>query len=148
MTHIAEEKLDRSAAIAQLTAPGQPYEIVEQMIGGVKQRVFASAPATFRDFFDLNCSDAIQYVYEDERYTYEDTYQRAARVAHALINDYGIGKGDRVAIAMRNYPEWAVAFEAITSIGAVAVAMNEIGKHAFPGAGVTCQQYRTSCGCH
>ena len=126
MTHIAEEKLDRSAAIAQLTAPGQPYEIVEQMIGGVKQRVFASAPATFRDFFDLNCSDAIQYVYEDERYTYEDTYQRAARVAHALINDYGIGKGDRVAIAMRNYPEWAVAFEAITSIGAVAVAMNAL----------------------
>ena len=32
--------------------------------------------------------------------------------------------GDRVAIAMRNYPEWVVAFAAITSIGAISVSLN------------------------
>ena len=44
---------------------------------------------------------------------------------HVLVHEYGVGLGDRVAIAMRNYPEWMLAFEAITSIGGVAVAMNE-----------------------
>ena len=35
-------------------------------------------------------------------------------------------KGDTVAIAMRNYPEWMIAYAAITSIGAVAVAVNAL----------------------
>ncbi|HYG26501.1 MAG TPA: class I adenylate-forming enzyme family protein, partial [Caulobacteraceae bacterium] len=35
-----------------------------------------------------------------------------------------VGPGDRVAIAMRNYPEWVVAFLAAMKLGAVAVAMN------------------------
>ena len=36
-------------------------------------------------------------------------------------------QGDRVAIAMRNYPEWMVAFLAIISVGAVAVPLNSWG---------------------
>ena len=38
--------------------------------------------------------------------------------------DYGVGKGDRVFIAMRNYPEWVISLFAITSIGAIAVPVN------------------------
>jgi long-chain acyl-CoA synthetase len=43
-----------------------------------------------------------------------------------LIDEYGIEKGDRVAISMRNYPEWIMAFSAVTSIGGIAVAMNAL----------------------
>jgi hypothetical protein len=41
-----------------------------------------------------------------------------------LVHRCGVKKGDRVAISMRNYPEWIFAFTAVLSIGAVAVAMN------------------------
>ena len=41
-----------------------------------------------------------------------------------LVHRYGVKHGDRVAIAMRNYPEWIVAFAAITSVGGIAVSMN------------------------
>ncbi len=41
-----------------------------------------------------------------------------------LVERYGVGPGDRVAIGMRNYPEWVIAFAAITSIGAVSVSLN------------------------
>ena len=88
------------------------------------QRVFANLPETFEEFFRINKSDATQYVYGEERYSYNEIYSRACNLGSALIGRYGIKKGDRVAIGMRNYPEWAISFEAITSIGAVAVALN------------------------
>jgi long-chain acyl-CoA synthetase len=46
------------------------------------------------------------------------------------VNAHGIAKGDRVAISMRNYPEWIVAFSAITSVGAIAVALNALWQPA------------------
>lgn len=58
------------------------------------------------------------YVYKTERYTFNEMYQRASSLAAELIEKYGISPGDRVAIGMRNYPEWPIAFTAITSIGA------------------------------
>ena len=42
------------------------------------------------------------------------------------MDQYGVRKGDRVAISMRNFPEWVLAFCAVTSIGGVAVAMNSL----------------------
>ncbi len=37
---------------------------------------------------------------------------------------YGVGPGDRVAVAMRNYPEWVLSYWAILSTGASCVGMN------------------------
>ena len=62
-------------------------------------------------------------VYEDDRVSYEGWFRAVAALAHRL-QQQGVGKGDRVAIAMRNLPEWPVAFFAITSIGAIAVPLN------------------------
>ena len=47
-----------------------------------------------------------------------------ATLAHALVDQFGIAKGDRVAIAMRNLPEWVIAFWASISVGAVVVPLN------------------------
>jgi long-chain acyl-CoA synthetase len=49
---------------------------------------------------------------------------RIDAIAHLLVHRYGVARGDRVAIDMRNHPEWIEAFAAITSIGAVAVSLN------------------------
>jgi len=118
--------LTRLEAIAQLTAPGQPFELELAELYGRQCRVFKNAPPTFRELFDESRSDATFLVYEDERLSFEETYQAASNIATLLVEDYGISKGDRVAISMRNYPEWITAFMAVTSIGGIAVAMNAL----------------------
>ncbi len=116
--------LTRQQALAQLTGAGQPHEIQPLTINNVPCRVFANAPESLRELFAENVSDATFMVYEDERYTFAQMYAQACQLATALVNQYGVSKGDRVAISMRNYPEWVVGFTAATSIGAIAVAMN------------------------
>ncbi len=118
--------MDRLQAISKLTAAGQTHELLEMDIRGQKCRVFKNAPLTLRDLFKQTRSDVTFIVYEDERYSFEDIYQQSCKVAHLLTDQLGVKKGDRVAISMRNYPEWVIAFEAITSIGAIAVAMNAL----------------------
>ena len=66
-------------------------------------------------------------VYEGDRLTFADAIRASSTLAYELRDRYGVKKGDRVAIGMRNYPEWIFAFTAITSIGAIAVAMVEWG---------------------
>jgi long-chain acyl-CoA synthetase len=117
---------DRREAIAALTAPGQPYELRTAEIGGRRVRVFANAPRSLRELFEQTASELPFVVYESERLSYADAWRRAAALAHALALHYGVGPGDRVAISMRNYPEWILAFTAATSIGAIAVAMNAL----------------------
>jgi steroid-24-oyl-CoA synthetase len=116
--------LTRQEALAQLTGAGQPHEIQPLTINNVPCRVFANAPESLRELFADNVSDATFMVYEDERYSFAQMYNQACQLANALVNQYGVRKGDRVAISMRNYPEWVVGFTAATSIGAIAVAMN------------------------
>ncbi len=123
--------LSRADALAQLTAPGQSHEIIDGSVFDRPVRVFANAPFSLRELFDTARSDATFLVYRDanhrddaDRLTFEQTWQQASALGWALVNDYGIEPGDRVAISLRNYPEWVVAYMATTSIGAIAVAMN------------------------
>ena len=117
-------EITRNQALGQLTAPGQPYEISEQIIDDVPIRTFVNAPRSLRTLFADAISDEVFYVYESERYTFRQMYTLASRLATQLQSQYGVSKGDRVAISMRNYPEWVASFMATTSIGAIAVAMN------------------------
>ncbi len=116
----------RDQAIAALTAPGEPYELVEVEQYGDTCRVFLNAPRSLRELYDQARSDATFIVYEDERLSFEEVWRQAGRLAACLMEEHGISKGDRVAISMRNYPEWVIAFEATTAIGAIAVAMNAL----------------------
>ncbi|SVD34596.1 uncharacterized protein METZ01_LOCUS387450, partial [marine metagenome] len=68
-------------------------------------------------------SDAEYLVYEDERITYTEAHATVdALVAH--LASMGVGHGDRVALAMRNYPEWVMSYWATISLGAAVVGMN------------------------
>ena len=118
--------LTREQARAQLTAPGADYELEQRTLYGREIRSFKNGPHTLRDLFSEAISDLDFFVYENERYSFRDSHARASQIAHLLMDDYGITVGDRVAISMRNYPEWVFSFMAVTSIGAVAVAMNAL----------------------
>jgi long-chain acyl-CoA synthetase len=111
---------------AALTAPGQMFEMDEVTIRGVPTRVWKNAPPNLRTVLEMSRAHgpAAFLVYEDERISFEEHFQRAAALAHRLVDDFGVEKGDRVAIAMRNYPEWAIAFWAAAAIGAVIVPLN------------------------
>ncbi|HVC14354.1 MAG TPA: AMP-binding protein [Acidimicrobiales bacterium] len=113
-------------ARARLTAPGQLFEMEDVEIGGVPLRAWKAAPPSLRSVLDLSLGygDADFLVYEDERTTYSRHYRLAAALAHRLRGDLGVEKGDRVAIAMRNLPEWVVVFWAAAVVGAVVVPLN------------------------
>ena len=116
--------MTRPEAIAATTGPGQPHELVDAVINGRALRVFKNAPNSLRAMFEATASDLPFLVYDDERLSFAQAWAASSRIAQVLVQDCGVQHGDRVAIAMRNYPEWLLAFTAITAIGAVAVAMN------------------------
>ncbi|GII80868.1 fatty acid--CoA ligase [Sphaerisporangium rufum] len=111
---------------AALTAPGQLFEMEEIEVGGTRIRTWKHAPTTFRSLLENSRfqGEAVFVAYEDERITYEEHFCRAATLAGRLVTEFGVRKGDRVAIAMRNYPEWIVSFSAVLAAGAVAVPLN------------------------
>jgi len=116
----------RDEAVAALTAPGQPFETDEVVIRGIPTRVWKHAPVSLRAVLELSVAhgDKDFLVYEDERVTFKQHFARAATVGRALADRFDVTKGDRVAIAMRNLPEWVVAFWAAVSMGAVVVPLN------------------------
>ena len=116
--------MPRRQAIKEVCAPGQPFELKSTQIRGKSCRVFVNAPATMHDLYAENLSDLDFLIYNDERLSYAEVYRRASAVAQAMISDYDVAKGDRIVIAMRNYPEWIITLFAATSIGAIAVPVN------------------------
>jgi long-chain acyl-CoA synthetase len=114
-------------AVAAITAPGGSFSMHEEVIEGRPQWVFDRTPASLREVWATlreRDPDQVALVYEDERWTFREVADHIDALAALLADHYGVAPGDRVAIAMRNYPEWVTSFAAATSIGAIAVAMN------------------------
>ena len=113
-------------AVAAVTAPGQRFETERITVNGVEVTAFKNVPATLRQIFDTwpARGDATFLVYEDERWGFDEVAAHRDALGALLVEHYGIEPGDRVAIGMRNFPEWVIAFAAITSVGAVSVSLN------------------------
>ena len=116
----------RAEVTATLTAPGGAFEMEEIIVRGAPVRTWKTAPATLRSVFELSAlhGDKTFLVYEDERVTFEENFRIVAALGHQMVERFGIRPGDRVAIAMRNLPEWVMAFWATITVGAVAVPLN------------------------
>ena len=110
---------------AELIAPGADFEIAVQEVRGVPIRTYANAAQNLRDLWlsTQAFADRDYLVYEDERITYAQAHEKVGALAHWLIAQ-GVQPGDRVAIAMRNYPEWMLCYWATLSVGAAVVGMN------------------------
>ncbi|MDP1738344.1 MAG: class I adenylate-forming enzyme family protein [Caulobacter sp.] len=123
MTHWPARSIAECHAI--LTAPGSRFEIEEVMIDGVLTKTWKNSPPTLRDLVINGRAFAARefLVYEDDRATFEGFHRAVAALAERLAAD-GVAKGDRVALVMRNLPEWPVAFFAAASLGAIVTPLN------------------------
>jgi long-chain acyl-CoA synthetase len=111
---------------AILTGPGGPLETELKTIRGEELRVYKVGPQSLRDIFEIGRShgDIDFLVYENERISYRAHANAASKLAHILRDTYGVQKGDRVALVMRNLPEWPVVFWASVIIGAMICPLN------------------------
>ena len=123
----------------QLTAQGAPWELARDNDG---MRFYKQAPAHLVEAFAVarQHGDREFLVYEGERRSFNRLLDEADEIA-AGLQARGINRGDRVGLAMRNYPEWMAVFIAVVSIGAVIVPVNSWGQpadisHALGDAGV------------
>src|SRR5438270_3765190 len=111
---------------AELTAPGAPFEVETIDVDGRAVRMWKHAPHTIGEILDRGCNlarDRALLVLGDERLTHTEHRDQTRRLAAALV-ELGVRKGDRVAIAMRNLPEFSVAFFAAVMAGAIATPLN------------------------
>ncbi len=113
------------AARTELEAPGSPFAVTTEVVRGAPMKVFATAPAHMREVWENSAGfgDREYLVFEDERYTYAEVHAMVRKLAAHLVA-HGVQPHDRVAIAMRNYPEWVISYWACVSINAAAVGMN------------------------
>lgn len=113
----------------QLTAPGAPFELVTLNVNGQPLSAYRNAFAALPALLDAGRAHAAKefMVFEGDRWSYERFYQAVDALAGRLQSEHGVRAGDRVAIAMRNRPEWAVAFTAVALLGAVPAPLNSFG---------------------
>lgn len=109
-----------------LTAPGAAFEMEETPVGELRLRTYVAAPRDMRQVIDDSRRHGERefLVYEDERISFEAHWRAVQALGRSLAEERGIAKGDRVAIAMRNYPEWSVCAFAAIAIGAILVPLN------------------------
>jgi len=110
-----------------LAAEGSPLELMDAVINGVEMKIYKNAPPTIPlvlQLASMQYADRDFIVYEDERVTFDALARAVVKLAAVMRDTYGIVKGDRVAIVMRNYPQWPVAFFAASMLGAIATPMN------------------------
>lgn len=108
----------------ELTRPGAKYETLRAPITGLLH--YRHAPETLRDMWleaGATFADRPYLVFGDERLSYGDVFRQSERVA-AWMQTQGIKKGDRIAVAMRNYPEWMIIFWASIIAGTTICGFN------------------------
>ena len=131
MTDLAPDWAAVSLAKAReiLTAPGMPFEMQTVPIHGRPVRVYKNAPPDLRAVFEASrqWGEREFIIYEAERLSFEAHYRAASTLANILAERYGVKKGDRVVIALRNLPEWSIAFWAGVAMGAVVTPLNGWG---------------------
>jgi len=115
-------------ACAELTADGAAFAIQDR--DEPYRRVFAGTPVNLNAFFAVvreqhGSQDFLEY--QRKRLTISDTFEAADRLAARLHSEHAIAAGDVVGLAMRNLPEWFIAFFALVRIGAVVALLNSRG---------------------
>ena len=117
------------AAVAHVVATNPTFAVTPAVVRGVTYKTFQNIPATVPALMAAGMAQhgdgAADYLlYEEERWTYDAFCTEVRRVANVLRDTFGVGKGDRVAIAMRNYPELMTLVLAISATGANVVFVN------------------------
>jgi acyl-CoA synthetase (AMP-forming)/AMP-acid ligase II len=112
--------------VAAHKAADAELAVHEEEVAGQLLTVFSKIPENLGQLYQLGLTqpDLPFLVYQQERYSFAEALDMARRLGRVLLENYGIKRGDRVAICARNSPEWCLAYMGITLIGAVVVPMN------------------------
>ena len=127
---MAEPTMSIADVDAMLTGEGGFFETVPVIVNGVEVTAAKNRAPHLRALLQNSANhggdgSARYYVFDDgTEATFAENIATAASLAAGLAERYDIGHGDRVAILAANTPEWIQSFWAITSLGAIAVAMN------------------------
>ncbi|WP_405713591.1 MULTISPECIES: class I adenylate-forming enzyme family protein [unclassified Streptomyces] len=108
---------------AALTGPGAPFAVVRVEDGSL---VYADGPRTLREFVETTWAfgDRPFLIAGERSYSYAEFFAAASALACRMTDVYGLCPGDRAVVAMRNHPEWQIAFWAAQLAGLVAVPLN------------------------
>ena len=117
------------AAVRHVVGTDPTFAVHEVEVRGVTVKAFKNIPPTVPALLAAGWArhgdGQLEYLaYEGESYTYAEFTASVNRMAHAMRDELGLGQGDRIAIAMRNYPELLMLVLAISSIGGVVVFVN------------------------
>ena len=116
-------------AVRRFTAAGGIFAVTEQQVAGVPQRVFTHAAPTVLDILTSGRAHggADFLVFGDQRWSFKQFFADVDALAAVLQHDMGVNRGNRIAIAMRNCPDWVLVFAAAVHVGAVPVLINSWG---------------------
>ncbi|MGB6761952.1 class I adenylate-forming enzyme family protein [Mycobacterium sp.] len=116
-------------AVRRFTAPDGIFAVTERQVAGVPRRVFTHAAPTVLDILTSGRGHggAEFLVFGDRRWSFAQFFADVDALAAVLQNDMGVRPGCRVAIAMRNGPDWVLIFAAAVHVGAVPVLINSWG---------------------
>src|SRR5207247_8394799 len=111
---------------SMLTGPGGAFEVATEEVNGIPMKVFKERMHSLRELPALarNRGDETFIVYGDRRYGFAEFLDLANSVSTRLAADYGIGRGDRVAVLSANNPEWCLAFWGTVDLGAILGGLN------------------------
>ena len=121
---------DIASTRARITDAGGFFELEELVLDGRSCQIFKHAPKTALEVLqNSRAHGELDFlVFEGRRYTFNSLFEEADALAAGLQQTYGVARGDRVAIAMRNNPEWMIAYIAASLVGAIIVPINSWGK--------------------
>jgi acyl-CoA synthetase (AMP-forming)/AMP-acid ligase II len=115
-----------------LSGPGAMFERTTEIVLGAECEVFVQRP---HDLVEVLRNSAEQFGDRpylaftqrdgpDETVTFGEVPERVGAIARVLADEYGVGKGDRVAFASANSLDYALAQLAVVSLGAIIVGLN------------------------
>jgi long-chain acyl-CoA synthetase len=116
-------------AVRRLTAADGLFAVTERQVAGELRRVFTHAAPTVLDILTSGRGHGGTdfLVFGDRRWSFEQFFADVDALAATLQHDMGVKPGDRVAIAMRNCPDWVLTFAAAVHVGAIPVLINSWG---------------------
>ncbi|MBK6413688.1 class I adenylate-forming enzyme family protein [Sphingopyxis sp.] len=133
------------AAYNLITGPGGPIQVGSVERFGHQLPFITNAPTNLADYvayFAAQHGDATFLVEGDERLSFKQVYMAARQVAAGLIEGYGVQRGDRVGLAMRNANAWCVSYIGILVAGGCATLLNGWWQGGELAAGITDSETR------
>ena len=109
--------------------PGGTHTLESATVAGYEQQVFTGAPRNLAGLYRqaMHFGDRIMVVQDGQSLTYAEVFAKAAALADALRNRFGVRAGTKVAVVMSNRIEWIISVLAITAVGGVAALVNSRG---------------------